>query len=57
MNSDHYDQMQQMDPELRKRFDEMFESKEVETKELLKQGVDKITYFERRKDNLKPQSK
>ena len=50
--------MKDMDPELRKRFDEMFESKEVTPEELKRRGVDKITQLlERRKDNLNPQGK
>lgn len=58
MNSDDYNQVMASVPqEIRDRFAADFEAKETNVADLLRQGVDKITYFERRKENLRPQGK
>ena len=55
MNSDVFRELPEED---KKRLTELFgEPQEVSVDELKRQGVDKLTYFERRKENLKPQTK
>jgi len=54
MNSEVYRDLPEQDKE---RLKELFgEPQEVSIDELKRQGVDKLTYFERRRDNLKPQT-
>lgn len=53
MNSEQYNALPETD---KKHLQELMgEAKETTVDELKRQGVDKITYFERRKENLKAQ--
>jgi hypothetical protein len=57
MNSDDYNRMPHELPEAFKKLKEEFDAREVTPEQLIKEGVDKITYFERRRDALREQTK
>ena len=54
MNSEHFEQL---DEETRKKIAEAYEVRETTPEQLKREGVDRITYFERRRDALKAQTK